>query len=42
MRALAYLHAVRIWGDVPLFTEAQRYSPDIYHRTHRQSTSCAK
>lgn len=31
MRALAYLYAVRVWGDVPLFTEPnEEYSPSIY------------
>ena len=31
MRALAYLYAIRVWGDVPLFIEPnEQYSPDIY------------
>ena len=31
MRALAYLYAVRVWGDVPLFTEPnEEYSQEIY------------
>lgn len=31
MRALAYFYAVRVWGDVPLFTEpVEKYSQDIY------------
>lgn len=36
--ALAYLYAVRVWGDVPLFTEPnEEYSPDIYReRTDKE------
>lgn len=31
MRALVYFYAIRIWGDVPLFTEpTEKYSTDIY------------
>lgn len=31
MRALAYFYAVRVWGDVPLFTEPnEKYSNDLY------------
>lgn len=31
MRALAYFYAVRLWGDVPLFTEPnEKFSDDIY------------
>lgn len=31
MRALAYLYAVRVWGDVPLFTDPnEKYSEAIY------------
>ena len=31
MRALGYFYAVRVWGDVPLFTEPnEKYSEDIY------------
>lgn len=31
MRALAYFYAVRVWGDVPLFTDAnEEYSEEIY------------
>lgn len=31
LRALAYFYAVRVWGDVPLFTEpTEKYSQDIY------------
>lgn len=31
MRALAYLYAVRVWGDVPLFTDPnEKYSDAIY------------
>lgn len=31
MRALAYLYAIRVWGDVPLYTEPnEAYSQSIY------------
>ncbi len=31
MRALGYFYAVRVWGDVPLYTEPnEKYSEDIY------------
>jgi hypothetical protein len=31
LRALAYFYAIRVWGDVPLFTEpTETYSDDIY------------
>ncbi|SHF00680.1 Starch-binding associating with outer membrane [Mariniphaga anaerophila] len=31
MRALGYFYAVRVWGDVPLFTEPnEMYSKDLY------------
>lgn len=31
MRALAYLYAVRVWGDVPLFVDPnEEFSPSIY------------
>ena len=38
MRALAYLYAVRVWGDVPLFVQPnEKYSPEIYReRTDRE------
>lgn len=38
MRALAYLYAVRVWGDVPLFTDPnEQYSEKIYReRTDRE------
>lgn len=31
MRALGYFYAIRVWGDVPLFTEPnEKYSTDLY------------
>ena len=31
LRALAYFYAIRVWGDVPLFTEpTEQYSEDIF------------
>lgn len=31
MRALAYFYAIRVWGDVPLFTEpTEKYGEEIY------------
>lgn len=31
LRALAYFYAIRVWGDVPLFTEpTEKYSEEIY------------
>ena len=31
MRALAYFYAIRVWGDVPVFTEpTESYTKDIY------------
>lgn len=37
LRALAYFYAIRVWGDVPLFTEpTETYSEEIYkERTDR-------
>jgi len=37
LRALAYFYAIRVWGDVPLFTEpTETYSAEIYkERTDR-------
>lgn len=37
MRALAYFYAIRVWGDVPLYTEpTEKYSESIYReRTDR-------
>ena len=38
MRALAYFYAIRVWGDVPVFTEpTEKYSEDIYkERTSKE------
>ena len=33
LRALAYFYAIRVWGDVPLFTEpTEKYSEAIYKK----------